>query len=78
MCGLVLFFFSCDCSNPALLPSGRLSVSRAAEERHSRGCLEKSGHMLSPALTLAVLPACFPAPSLSHVNKQIHTQVARL
>lgn len=43
-------FLPCDCGDPALLPSGGLSVSRAAEENHSRGCLEKSRHMLPQSL----------------------------
>lgn len=57
------FFFHCDCGNPALLPSGMQSVSGAAEEKHSRGCLEKSRHMLPlsfPAFSLAAFLVCFP------------------
>lgn len=59
VCACVFVFFHRDCGDPALLPSGGLSVSGAAEEKHSRGCLEKSRHMLppflSPAFTLAGL-----------------------
>lgn len=67
--------FHCDCGNPALLPSGMLSVSGAAEEKHSRGCLEKSRHMLPlslPAFTLAAFLVCFPVPSLSHGETDQH------
>lgn len=58
----LFFFFYCGCGNPALLPSGRLSVSGAAEEKHSRGCLEKSRHMLTlslPGSHLCCLPGLF-------------------
>ena len=51
VCFFFLFcFFHCGCGDPALLPSGGLSVSEAAEEQRSRGCLEKSRHMLHPSL----------------------------
>lgn len=56
--------YSSRCGDPALLPSGGLSVSRAAEERHSRGGREESRHMLPPSSphfpAAADLPACFP------------------
>lgn len=58
-CG-VACFSRCDYSDPALLPSGWLSVKGAAEERHSRGCLEKSMHMLPRSLRgfRSRLPPC--------------------
>lgn len=68
-------FFLCDYSDPALLPSGGLSVSRAAEEKHSRGCLEKSrAHALSPPHP-AQAHACFPIPVI--IFTRTSTSMAR-
>lgn len=56
---------ACVRDDPALLPSGGISVSRAAEENHSRGCLEKMGHMLR-AVSSQFVFLFFPSPPSSH------------
>lgn len=74
-CG-VACFSRCDYSDPALLPSGWLSVKGAAEERHSRGCLEKSMHMLPRSLRgfRSRLPPCLFSCSFLIIHR--HTDSA--